>query len=91
MKHTCHATECATEVPPEKLMCATHWRMVPWSVQQVVLSEYRGGQCQDKKPSRRWVRAVMAAKMHIRLKQLEREIFERLTERSRSQDHGGSA
>lgn len=59
--HHCHATGCAKAVPPELLMCARHWRMVPRNLQTPVWSNYRVGQCDDKRPSARWLEAAKAA------------------------------
>lgn len=47
MAHHCHATACTTPVPPELLMCPTHWRMVPRAVQRLIWQHYRPGQCDD--------------------------------------------
>ena len=59
--HHCHATGCAKAVPPELLMCARHWRMVPRNLQTPVWSSYRVGQCDDKRPNARWIEAAKAA------------------------------
>jgi hypothetical protein len=52
MKHTCHAIGCSEEVPPKKLMCLRHWRMVPDELKVKVYEAYVVGQCDTKKPSR---------------------------------------
>lgn len=67
--HTCHATGCAAEVPPEKLMCFRHWKAVPKPLQQAVWRHYREGQCQDKNPSEEWHKAADAAIMYIARKE----------------------
>jgi hypothetical protein len=59
--HHCHARNCSTAVPPELLMCAKHWRMVPKPMQQDVWRNYRRGQCDDMRPSRAWHDAADAA------------------------------
>lgn len=59
--HHCHATGCTKAVRPELLMCARHWRMVPRALQAPVWSNYRAGQCDDKRPSSRWIGAAKAA------------------------------
>jgi hypothetical protein len=51
MKHTCHAIGCTTPVPPRMFMCASHWRMVPKPLQDLVWHYYRSGQEVDKRPS----------------------------------------
>lgn len=59
--HTCHARGCDKPVPPERLMCLGHWRMVPRVIQRAVWSAYRPGQCDDKRPSEVWHHAADAA------------------------------
>lgn len=59
--HRCHARACQAVVPPERLMCLAHWRMVPRVIQRAVWATYRQGQCDDKRPSRDWHRAASAA------------------------------
>jgi len=60
-EHCCHARGCEVAVPPEKLMCFNHWRMVPRQIQQAVWANYRLGQCNDKRPSLAWLQAADAA------------------------------
>lgn len=60
-RHTCHARGCSVRVPPERLMCARHWRMVPTILVKAVWATYRHGQCDDMRPSREWLRAAHAA------------------------------
>lgn len=59
--HLCHANGCATEVPPEKLLCRKHWAMVPKKLQTEVWRHYRAGQCDDKRPSKEWLAAAKVA------------------------------
>lgn len=61
MSHVCHAVGCSARVPPTKLMCLEHWRMVPKSIQMSVNRGYRPGQCADKTPSREWLKAARSA------------------------------
>lgn len=61
MKHTCHAVQCPTDVPPKLLMCPKHWRMVPRQLQRNVWSHYRIGQEIDKSPTREYLDAAAAA------------------------------
>lgn len=61
LAHHCHAQGCEVEVPPSKLMCANHWRMVPRELQRCVWNFYRDGQEVDKKPSPEYVKAARAA------------------------------
>jgi hypothetical protein len=59
--HTCHARGCPAPVPPERLFCLRHWRMVPRNLQAAVWRHYRDGQCSDKNPSNAWHDAAAAA------------------------------
>jgi hypothetical protein len=59
--HVCHIYQCGKPVPPSKLMCPAHWRMVPPSLQAAVLRTYRTGQCGDRKVSKEWLVAARAA------------------------------
>jgi len=59
--HTCHARDCGKAVPPEMLMCRSHWRQVPRAIQLAVWRAYRPGQCDDKIVNRQWLRAADAA------------------------------
>lgn len=61
MSHHCHAKNCPKVVPPSKLMCLKHWRMVPAEIQRAVWATYRPGQESDKKPSREYLEAARAA------------------------------
>jgi hypothetical protein len=61
MKHTCHARNCAKEVPPKLLMCLKHWRMVPRDLQRAVWAAYHEGQEITKDPSLEYLRAARAA------------------------------
>lgn len=61
MSHHCHAKNCTKVVPPSKLMCLKHWRMVPRELQRAVWATYRPGQEVDKKPSREYLEAARAA------------------------------
>lgn len=65
--HLCHAENCTAPVPPEKLMCFKHWKMVPPEIQHLVLDTYRHGQCVDKMPSRLWQHAAKAAVRFVAL------------------------
>jgi len=42
--HTCHAEGCDVHVPPRLLMCAKHWRVVPYGLKVAVLAHYQPGQ-----------------------------------------------
>lgn len=60
-EHTCHVPHCGKTVPPERLMCLAHWRMVPASLKRGVWTHYRRGQCDDKQPSAQYVAAAREA------------------------------
>lgn len=59
--HRCHAVDCDAPVPPEKLMCIRHWRMVPKAIKADVWKHYRPGQCDDKRTSPEWRDAARRA------------------------------
>ncbi len=61
MTHRCHAIECEARVPPDKLMCLKHWRMVPRDLQREVWRTYRRGQEIDKRPSPDYLMAARNA------------------------------
>lgn len=51
MAHTCHATECKVNVPPQMFMCRSHWFSLPKILRDKVWDTYRPGQCDDMSPS----------------------------------------
>jgi hypothetical protein len=59
--HTCHALGCDLKVPPKRLMCLKHWRMVPNQIQDQVWAYYRPGQEIDKRPTKDYLVAAGAA------------------------------
>jgi hypothetical protein len=61
MPHTCHAIGCNRDIPPERLMCYPHWKMVPKYLQRRVWATYRPGQCDDWQPSAEYCSAAKAA------------------------------
>lgn len=61
MAHHCHAAGCTANVPPERLMCYKHWKMVPKDVQRRVWTHYRDGQCDDWQISHEYAEAAKAA------------------------------
>lgn len=56
--HTCHALNCATDVPPRMHMCGKHWRMVPKALQSALWANYRRGQERTVTPSAAYLRAA---------------------------------
>lgn len=61
MAHTCHATGCKANVPPEMWGCRRHWFMVPPDIRRRIWATYRPGQCDDMNPSENYLRAAKAA------------------------------
>lgn len=61
MSHHCHARNCTVATSPVMLMCGRHWYMVPRVLRVAVWSNYRAGQCDDKRPSEAWRGAAGAA------------------------------
>ena len=57
-RHTCHAKDCAVNIPPRMFMCLKHWRMVPQELQRAVWATYRPGQEQDKNPSEAYMKVA---------------------------------
>ena len=61
MPHTCHATNCQTPVPPKRLMCRTHWYMVPQNLRDAIWVTYRPGQEITKDASPEYLAAARRA------------------------------
>jgi hypothetical protein len=59
--HLCHARCCKTPVPPARLMCPKHWRVVPSSIRRDVWAHYRPGQEVDKRPTSRYLEVAQEA------------------------------
>lgn len=60
-QHLCHAVDCNERVPPNLLMCARHWYLVPQSLRTIVWRTYRPGQETDKAPTQDYLDAARAA------------------------------
>lgn len=58
MTHVCHAFGCRTPVEPRLLMCAKHWKLVPYGLRAEIRATYRIGQETDKKPSAEYLTAM---------------------------------
>ena len=43
-RRRCAAMDCAELVPPQLLMCAVHWRLVPRDLRERIKRHYRIGQ-----------------------------------------------
>lgn len=50
-RHTCHAKECKTVVPPRMFMCKRHWYMLPKVDRDLIWALYSPGQEISKIPS----------------------------------------
>ncbi len=61
MDHKCHARNCPKSVPPARLMCIAHWRMVPYQLQKNVWRHYVAGQEITKTPTAEYLAAAKAA------------------------------
>ena len=61
MPHTCHARNCQTLVPPKRLMCRTHWCMVPQNLRDAIWVTYRFGQEITKDASPEYLAAARRA------------------------------
>ncbi len=59
--HLCHAEGCPIGVPPARLMCLTHWRMVPRPLQRAVWHTYVPGQETRKDPTAEYLDAAEQA------------------------------
>lgn len=59
--HTCHAPDCGKRVPPKMFMCREHWYSLKKGTRDAIWREYRPGQEQDKRPSRRYLAVQRAA------------------------------
>lgn len=61
MRHTCHARDCKTAVPPKMFMCKRHWYMVPKHLRDAIWANYRPGQEITKDPSSEYLEVAMQA------------------------------
>lgn len=73
VKHACHAAGCSTPVPPEKLFCLDHWRLLPLAQKREIRATYRPGQCEDKRPSMLWISAARRAIAAVKAREQEKE------------------
>ena len=42
--HRCPVGDCTARVPPERLMCARHWQLVPARLKRTLRQAWRGGE-----------------------------------------------
>lgn len=57
----CHAVGCNIRIPPNRLMCAYHWFLVPAGMRLRVWQTYRPSQEVDGKPSQEYREAAREA------------------------------
>ena len=65
LMHTCHATNCKRNVPPEMFMCRQHWFTLPKAMRDRIWATYRVGQCDDWNISHEYAEAARAAVRYI--------------------------
>ena len=65
MSHTCHAYGCNTETKPELFMCFFHWRKVPAPLKARIWANYRKGQCDDMRITKKYGDAAKEAIMAV--------------------------
>lgn len=65
MSHHCHAYRCNTATKPELFMCAYHWRRVPSDLKARIWANYRPGQCDDKRITKRYADAAKESIMAV--------------------------
>lgn len=71
--HRCHVKGCSIPVPPERLFCLPHWKMVPKHMRDRIWATYRDGQCDTKDPSAAWHEAADAAIAYVARLEIKEE------------------
>jgi len=66
--HYCHIPGCSKVIKPAMLFCAAHWAMVPKEMQDRVYETYRNGKCEDRHPTRDWIKAASEARRYVEKK-----------------------
>lgn len=56
MKHTCHARQCNTPVPPKMFACKKHWNMLSKELQKKLWNVYVPGQEVRKDATREYIK-----------------------------------
>jgi hypothetical protein len=64
--HKCHHPDCDKSVNPSMWGCNEHWQQVPIELRTNLKKAYRIGQEVDKRPSRDYLTAAYAIRIHIR-------------------------
>lgn len=67
--HTCHARDCATNVPPRMFMCARHWRMIPKAMQDELWAAYVPGQERRMDPTAAYLDVAMKLVEYVALRE----------------------
>lgn len=67
MKHTCHWTNCAKEVPPSMWGCKNHWFRLPKIIRDRIWATYKSGQEITKTPSASYLVVARGAQKWIEL------------------------
>lgn len=75
-QHLCHAVGCNIRIPPNRLMCAYHWYMVPPVLRRGVWRTYRPGQEVDKRPSKDYLDVAREAINYVAREEGQPEVPE---------------
>jgi hypothetical protein len=59
--HRCPVGDCPAPVPRERLMCQTHWRLVPPRLKRELRATWRGGKGAGSRAHRKTMRACIEA------------------------------
>jgi hypothetical protein len=70
MFHKCHHPDCNTSVDPSLWGCSAHWNQLPANLKINLKKAYRRGQETDKRPSREYLNAALAIRLHIKNSQV---------------------
>lgn len=61
MIYLCHAINCDTRIPSNRLMCPRHWFLVPAELRKAVWQTYRPQQQEGQAPTQAYLDAARAA------------------------------
>lgn len=59
--YTCNVGGCERSIPPSRLMCPTHWSLVPYRLKRDVLRAYEADREAGRRSSREHLEACAAA------------------------------
>ncbi len=85
----CQANHCRWAAEPHRLMCITHWRLLPGDLQGNVLEAWRANHTQARRlVDLRYLEAAAAAIEYIAIKEghLERNVYRQLANQVRNQE-----